>query len=100
MKIEELDMDLRSTNALVKGGVTDLEQLGSMSNSDLLAIPKVTPKVILSLGLACLRLAKGTMLAEAKALEESFPYVRDMRKKAIAFDRIREAIDKIGYGEE
>ena len=97
MNIDDLEMTIRSNNALKAHGIMTVEQLVAMDYKTMASIRNLGAKSANEIVWACLQLLNGRLTAERIEWEKRWPErpdnVNELRAKAKKFDAIKKIID-------
>ena len=73
MNIDDLELTIRSSNALKNAGITTVEQLVNLDFSELSAIKNAGEKSITEICWACMQLLNGKILERAMEWDAKYP---------------------------
>jgi len=89
MKIEELQMQIRSHNALSKAGITTVQKLVSLNWKQLNSIPNLGTKSVSEICWNCIQVLNGRVFEEIAKVERVRPDdFEEIRHKAERYDKI------------
>jgi hypothetical protein len=94
MNITDLEMSIRSENALQSAGITTIEQLVALNFRQLQNLKFIGVKSISEICWSCIQLMNGELIAAAIAWEKKFPtFDPETIEKAQKYDRIIKIIE-------